>query len=254
MYVYTVSDRIEIKHTLMGSEIGEYFGYSVAVVDVDNDKVDEIVIGAPMYSGGNRRADSGRIYHFRIGRHGRFEEVEIVQQFSEKYARVGMAIGGVGDVNDDGYNDVAVGAPFANSGRGAVVIYYGSANGLKLGRTIFSTSVDRDLKGFGIGISRGVDVDNNGIEDFAVGAAFSGHVVVFRMFPDVSGKVELSSTPSEFSVKTDVIKVEACLTISGRHLPGSLTVRTRLWFDDDRFKLETPLLEISIRKVFHNLY
>jgi len=42
--------------------------------------------------------------------------------------RFGFAITNLGDLNSDGYEDIAVGAPY--EGKGAVYIYLGSAQGL----------------------------------------------------------------------------------------------------------------------------
>lgn len=46
-------------------------------------------------------------------------------------ARFGTAIAAVSDLNLDGLNDVAIGAPFENDHRGAVYIYHGEKTTLK---------------------------------------------------------------------------------------------------------------------------
>lgn len=46
-------------------------------------------------------------------------------------ARFGTAIAAVTDLNLDGFNDVAIGAPFENDHRGAVYIYHGDKASLK---------------------------------------------------------------------------------------------------------------------------
>lgn len=43
-------------------------------------------------------------------------------------SRYGFAISGLGDINKDHYDDVAIGAPY--EGNGAVYIYLGSKDGL----------------------------------------------------------------------------------------------------------------------------
>lgn len=49
---------------ITGEQIGAYFGYSMCVVDVDGDKLDDLVIGAPMYTDPNNegRYEMGRVY------------------------------------------------------------------------------------------------------------------------------------------------------------------------------------------------
>lgn len=45
--------------------MGSYFGYSLAVVDMNGDKLDDLVIGAPLYTDlSNNEGDyeTGRIY------------------------------------------------------------------------------------------------------------------------------------------------------------------------------------------------
>lgn len=49
---------------ITGEQIGAYFGYAIAVVDVDGDKLVDLVIGAPMYTEPNNEGkyEMGRIY------------------------------------------------------------------------------------------------------------------------------------------------------------------------------------------------
>lgn len=43
-------------------------------------------------------------------------------------SRFGFAVSPLGDINKDGYNDVAIGAPYESGG--SIYIYLGSKNGL----------------------------------------------------------------------------------------------------------------------------
>lgn len=65
VYIYDVIDNyMDVLYKLSGSEMGEYFGYSLAVTDINQDGIDEIIVGAPIYSYGNTKTDSGRVYLF----------------------------------------------------------------------------------------------------------------------------------------------------------------------------------------------
>lgn len=87
----------------------------------------------------------------------------------------GKSVAGGSDVNADGFSDVAVGAPFADSSsnaKGSAVVYLG-------GTTFFNTTADHVLFGqsadeqFGISVAADMDLNNDGFGDVAVGARFS---------------------------------------------------------------------------------
>lgn len=50
---------------------------------------------------------------------------------SHENARFGMAIAAVPDLNQDGFNDVVVGAPLEENGQGAIYIYNGDAKSIR---------------------------------------------------------------------------------------------------------------------------
>jgi FG-GAP repeat len=82
----------------------------------------------------------------------------------EGNGRFGIALSKIGDINLDGYNDLAIGAPF--EGDGAVYIYLGGPNGLsktpsqRLSSPTVSSAYEEKFM-FGHAISRGVDMDGN---------------------------------------------------------------------------------------------
>lgn len=108
----------------------------------------------------------------------------------------GYAVCGVGDVNDDGYGDVAVSAPAligvlngsSLASVGAVFVYYGSATGLSPTPAKMlqpNSAVAGAL--FGMSIDAG-DVTGDGINDIVVGAPLD-HVQVSVFLGKIEGTV-----------------------------------------------------------------
>ena len=49
-------------HNLTGSQVGAYFGHSVAVLDANGDGLDDIAVGAPLHSHPMEKYETGRVY------------------------------------------------------------------------------------------------------------------------------------------------------------------------------------------------
>jgi hypothetical protein len=106
-----------------------------------------------------------------------------------------------GDLNADGYGDIAVSAPGYNNFQGQVRIYYGSATGLPaladltlFGDANASTCQNGERFGMSLAIA---DFHHDGNEDLAVGADWfgdcRGRVYLFLGAPSPAG---VSSTPA----------------------------------------------------------
>ena len=95
-----------------------------------------------------------------------------------------MSLSKLGDLDHDGYDDLAIGAPYDQEG-GSVFIYRGGPNGIdeKPSQIIRGQDADPSLKGFGYSLSGKVDLDGNGYPDLLVGAPDSGQTVYFRYGP-----------------------------------------------------------------------
>ncbi len=105
-----------------GRAVGEVLGYAVANAgDVNADGYDDVVVGAPA---NNLNVQGGGAVRVLLG--GSSPMVEFATVYGEyAYDQLGMSVAGVGDLNGDGYADVAVGAPLWLNGTGRVDIVYG---------------------------------------------------------------------------------------------------------------------------------
>ena len=136
----------------------------------------------------------------------------------------------LGDTNKDGFDDIAVGAPYDGPrSRGAVYILLGSKNGLitEYSQIIYAEDVrDDGLLTFGWSLSGGLDMDENKYNDLLVGAYASDRVVMLRARPVVNVTATLSTNKDSINLedrdcalsdgsRTFCIVVKVCLGFEG---------------------------------------
>ncbi|OXB84698.1 UNVERIFIED_CONTAM: hypothetical protein H355_001175 [Colinus virginianus] len=184
-----------------GEQMASYFGYTVAVSDVNNDGLDDILVGAPLFM--EREFESkpkevGQVYLYLQEGAFLFRDAQILTG-TEVFGRFGSAITHLGDLNQDGYNDIAIGAPFAGEDRrGKVLIYNGYSNGLKTdpSQVLNGAWASQSMpSGFGFTLRGDSDVDKNDYPDLIVGAFGAGKAVVYRARPVVTVNALLILNP-----------------------------------------------------------
>ncbi len=113
------------------------FGWSVnGVNDVNGDTYDDIMIGAYLYDGAVANQGAVFVYYGSetgLGALGTPANADWKAVSAQADSRFGYAGDGVGDLNDDGFDDIAVGASAYDNGEvneGKVFVWYGSADGL----------------------------------------------------------------------------------------------------------------------------
>ena len=156
-----------------GEQEGEFFGWSVAGVgDVNGDGYGDIVVGAPQHDANASIADSGAAYLFLGGPDGPEQEPSWIFEAQQAGASFGHSVAGAGDVNNDGRNDVIIGAPRWDEGEvdeGRLFLFLGIATGLgsNAAWTIDSDQVGSQL---GFSVAGAGDVNNDGLDDVIAGA------------------------------------------------------------------------------------
>lgn len=161
-------------HRLHGEQMASYFGHSVAVTDVNGDGRHDLLVGAPLYmeSRADRKlAEVGRVYLFLQPKGPQtLSTPTLLLTGTQLYGRFGSAIAPLGDLNRDGYNDVAVAAPYGGpSGQGQVLIFLGQSEGLSPRPSQVLDSPFATGSGFGFSLRGAIDIDDNGYPDLIVG-------------------------------------------------------------------------------------
>jgi len=150
---------------------GDLFGQSMTeIADMNGDGFDEFLVGvAASASGGT---DAGEVFLW-FGGNSVFREPDRIWTGTAPEL-FGWSVANIGDVNNDGTEDWAVGAPLSNAGgteRGRVCVFYGGANPSSSPDVIISGGSGGDQ--FGYAISAAGDFNGDGKDDFIVGAPYS---------------------------------------------------------------------------------
>lgn len=158
--------------TWSGQAMGERFGLTVAAAgDVNGDGYCDVLVGSSAATVGGM-SDVGLV---RVFHGGPTIAMSAATTINGAFGRANFAgsISSAGDVNNDGFADVIVGAQrAAPSGRveaGSIAIYHGGSLGIS--PTVI-TRVDGITAGdhFGRAVNRCGDVNNDGFADVIVGA------------------------------------------------------------------------------------
>ena len=156
-----------------GGQLDADFGYAVAGAgDVNGDGYDDVIIGAPRYDNGE--TDEGRVFAYYGSASGLATSTSWTAESNQASAEFGHAVAGAGDVNNDGYADVVVGAPSYDNGQtdeGQVFVYYGSSSGLSATADWTAESDQADAN-FGYDVATVGDVNNDGYDGIIIGAPY----------------------------------------------------------------------------------
>jgi hypothetical protein len=155
-------------------------GFAVAGAgDVDGDGLSDVMAGARLYSNGQYLEGAAFIFKGSSA-YGVVTANPTVIESGQIDARLGHALSCAGDLNGDGYSDIAIGAYLYDKGssnEGVVMIHLGSQNGIGIAPSQILES-DQTEAQFGISVACAGDVNGDGYADLIAGARYydKGHV------------------------------------------------------------------------------
>ncbi|XP_059946401.1 integrin alpha-10 isoform X2 [Mesoplodon densirostris] len=190
---------VRVAQSLQGEQIGSYFGSELCPLDTDGDgTTDVLLVAAPMFLGPQNK-ETGRVYVYLVGQ-SLLTLQGTLQPEPPQDARFGFAMAALPDLNQDGFADVAMGAPLEDGHRGALYLYHGTQSGVKPcpAQRIAAVSMPQALSYFGRSVDGRLDLDGDDLVDVAVGA--QGAAILLSSRPIVHLAPSLDVTPPAISV------------------------------------------------------
>ncbi|XP_023265499.1 integrin alpha-IIb-like [Seriola lalandi dorsalis] len=246
------SGTLSVHHVFQGAQVASYFGHSVAVADINSDGLDDVLIGAPLYMDRvmEQLQERGQVVVYLQRRHATFASQPDQSLIGlSLYGRFGSTLAILGDLDMDGYHDVAVGAPWSGvGGRGQVFIYLGNRNGLSATPSqVIDSPLPSSRTAFGFTLRGGADIDKNGYPDLLVGAWAADRAFVYRSQTVIRSRVSLTLLPDflnpdvklchQENTPLSCFVIQMCVHVSGHRIPQE----TALWVDLQLDKMKQPM-------------
>ncbi|XP_051630826.1 integrin alpha-7 isoform X2 [Manacus candei] len=225
------ANRLVPEAVLPGPQLSSAFGHALAVLDLNSDGWMDLVVGAPHFF--ERQEEIGGAVYVYINSGGLWDAVTPLRLNGTRGSMFGTALSTAGDLNHDGFEDLAVGAPF--DGAGKVFIYHGSALGIVARPAQVLDGEAVGVPTFGYSLSGGLDVDGNLYPDLLVGS-LSDTVVLYRARPVVHVSRNVSLLPPTIDLEQSncrhwegvCVEVRACFSYTAS--PASYSPRLELEF------------------------
>ncbi|XP_078084521.1 integrin alpha-6-like isoform X2 [Mustelus asterias] len=234
---------LQTEHVLEGEGLASSFGYAVAVVDLNKDSWMDLVVGAPQFF--DKEAEIGGAAYVYINEKGNWNKPVPIRLNGTKDSMFGLSVANIDDINQDGYPDIAIGAPY--DGNGKVFIYHGSSSGINTKPSQVLDGNDFGVPLFGYSLAGNLDLDENQYPDLAVGS-LSDAVFMYRARPVIKITKRVTTSPKNIDIKSNncpghrkgfCMDVQACFTYTAhpRDFNSRITVDYLIEADAERSKM-----------------
>lgn len=175
-----------VNHIFRGENSGDQASRVAFAGDVDNDGKDDILIGAPYYNHGNY-ANAGKSYLILGSSLPGISVFYLSQQadysfFGENSGdNAGYSVSSAGDVNNDGLDDILIGAPYNNyyysdAGKVYVILsssFPASTSVMNVSSANYFFTGEAADDNAGASVASAGDVDGDGYDDILIGARYN---------------------------------------------------------------------------------
>jgi len=211
---------------ITGESNADEVGAVLDMFDHNGDGIDDLIVGAPKSDEGGTGAGSVYIVHGPVSGALSLESADLQYTGESAADKFGTSVSSVGDLNDDGLDDLIAGAPGDDAegpeAGAAYVIYGGAEVGGAMDDddtyAVKMTGEDSDDQ-FGGNVVGNGDIDDDGNGDVMVSATFSGGEAklgsVYIMYGPFDGSLSAADADVRFDGSTDDDKLGNSLSFAG---------------------------------------
>lgn len=160
--------------TALDGQKGSRFGAAVSSAgDVNCDGYNDVIVGAPRYN--HDQPGEGTVFVYYGSADGLSKEYDWSYESDQNDAELGYSVASAGDVDQDGCDDLLVGARWYNGGwssDGAAFLFLGSASFEDKTQPDWHAYGGQTGATFGTAVSGAGDVNRDGYDDLLVGAPY----------------------------------------------------------------------------------
>ena len=171
----SVVDSASADWTFIGGAAGDWAGQlATAIGDVNGDGYTDLAVSAPKHAGG------GQIYIIEgpmgggAGRQFELSDANAILTGESFGAQAGVSVAGLGDIDDDGFDDVLIGANLEGISGAAYLVYGPIPPTMSLADADAEIIGEFDGDEVGWNVAAAGDVDADGRPDLLIAAPYSG--------------------------------------------------------------------------------
>jgi hypothetical protein len=208
-YPVTIDPTVALQGTREANTASSQYGHDVAGAgDVNADGFDDVIVGAYMWSNGE--TNEGKAWVYLGATYGLSSTPVWSWEGAQAGANQGLAVASAGDGNNDGRDDVIIGAPYYDNGQsdeGKVWVFHGTATGVSTAPN-WSQESNYPTARYGHGVGGG-HFNTDAYDDVVVASPNYGTTSLFvgRMFVYQGAAAGLGTA---YATITDANHASAC--------------------------------------------
>ncbi|XP_045445668.1 integrin alpha-4-like [Melitaea cinxia] len=209
-------------HRISNNEVGSMYGATLCTLNLEG-KRSSLLVGAPAYTTNHHEYDHGAVYLYVPDYSKNASKAMVLKRIikgTSSSGYFGFSIANIGDIDGDGKDDVAIGAPYEDEGKGAVYVY--SGHGLLTDSQHLKKIQSTKYTSFGFSLTPLTDSKENTI-GLAVGAPFDNTVILYKVTPLITTKLYVQIPNLQAREDKTQFNFTACVNITYPRLTKTIS-------------------------------